>query len=79
MKLFSTSITAINPITGHLTKYCGPNIPAISWKEADYYCQHNGLGYCKVDGELIAEIPCKDGTYEPDFGKTINYDNIQNN
>ena len=46
---------------------------------AQEYCELNGLGYCKVVGELIAEIPCKEGTYEPDFNNMIDYENIGNN
>ena len=35
----------------------GPNIEAETQKAAEEYCQENGLGYCKVIGELIEEIP----------------------
>lgn len=79
MKLYTTSIYAIDPIDGDLKTYGGPNVPGISWQDAENYCQQNGLGYCKVDGELVAEIPCKKGSYEPDFKNMIDYENIQNN
>jgi hypothetical protein len=76
MKQFLTEIDAINPATGEMCKWCGPNIPALTWSMAEKHCQENGLGYCKVIGELIAEIPCKPGTTDPDFSGQINYENL---
>lgn len=74
MKKWATEIKAIDPKTGELKKWCGIEVPGINLEDAELYCQNNGLGYCKVIGELIAEIPCKDGTYEPDFESTIDYE-----
>lgn len=74
MKQWCTEIKAIDPIDGEMKKWGGPNVPGISQKDAEQYCQANGLGYCSINGELIAEIPCKKGTYEPDFENTIDYE-----
>lgn len=52
---FTTTIIAINPITGELCEWAGPHIEALTWRMAEQYCQKNGLGYCKVDGILIEE------------------------
>lgn len=79
MKLWVTEIKAYDPITGELKTWCGPEVPGINHKDAENYCQDNGLGYCKVLGELVAEIPCKDGTYEPNWNKMIDYENEQLN
>jgi hypothetical protein len=76
MKLWVTEIMATDPKTGELKKWCGPEVPGINLQTAEEYCQSNGLGYCKVIGELICEIPCKEGTYEPDFNNMIDYDKI---
>lgn len=76
MKLYVTEIQAICPIRNEMIKWCGPEVPGISFADAEAYCQRNGLGYCKVAGELIAEIPCKPNSYEADFTKQINYDNL---
>ena len=53
MKTFVTEIRAMDPISNELRTYCGPEIEAISFKLAEEYCQLNGLGYCKVVGELM--------------------------
>jgi hypothetical protein len=74
MNLYITEIKALSPHTGELKTYCGPEVPGISFADAQNYCENNGLGYCKVVGLLIAEIPCKEGTYDPDWEKQIDYD-----
>lgn len=48
---------AICSKTGDTKKWCGPNVPGISFATAQEYCEKNGLGYCKVIGKLVAEIP----------------------
>ena len=53
MKVWTTEILAIDT-NGEIVLYRGPNIEAETWKGAEKYCQENGLGYCKVTGELIA-------------------------
>lgn len=57
MKQFATSLMAIDPRDGELKCWCGPNVPGNSVKEAQDYCNNNGLGYLKIDGLLICEIP----------------------
>lgn len=32
-----------------------------------------------LTGELTSEIPCKEGTDEPDWGKKVDFDVINNN
>jgi hypothetical protein len=78
MKTFSTVIKAINPMNGELATFIGPNIEALSRKLAFKYCQNNGLGYCDISGELILEIPC-DENFKADFGKEIEYKDLQLN
>jgi hypothetical protein len=69
---YCTKITALNP-EGDMVEFSGPIIESISPGMAAKYCQENGLGYCQIDGELIAEIPC-DENYKADFSKEIDYD-----
>lgn len=75
MDKYCTSIRAVDPKTGELATYCGPEVPGISFKDAEDYCQRNGLGYCKVDGRLISEIPTKADGFTPDWDKKIDYEN----
>lgn len=56
MKHFTTSIRAFDPQTNEMKLWCGPNIPAPTPKLAREYCDNNGLRYCKIEGELVAEI-----------------------
>jgi hypothetical protein len=79
MNLYVTEIKAIKPSTGCLTTYGGPNVPGISAGDAQDYCENNGLGYCKVIGLLVDEIPCKKGTYEPDWENMVSYENTRDN
>ena len=75
MNHYTTEIEAINPLTGLITLWCGPNIPAISFSDAEDYCQRNGLGYCRVTGLLMEEIPTmRDGT--ADRSKKVSYENL---
>lgn len=60
MYLFTTSIIAKDPIDGIMKKWGGPNIPADTIEEAEWFVQKYGLGYCKVDGQLIEEIELTD-------------------
>lgn len=73
--LYVTEIKALCPYTGEMKTYGGPEVPGISFADAQAYCENNGLGYCKVIGRLVAEIPCKDGTYEPDWDNMTDYEN----
>lgn len=79
MNLYTTSIQAICPQSGKIKTYCGPHVPGISFEDAEEYCEMNELGYCQIEGLLVAEIPCKEGTYYPDWDKTVDYENIKNN
>ena len=79
MNIYCTTIKAIKPSTGELVNWVGPNVPGISFKDAQDYCENNGLGYCKVDGLLASEVPCKEGTLEPDWDKEVDYSKIKLN
>lgn len=69
MKKWTTEIMAVDPCTGDLTKWQGPHIQAPTITDAEIYCQENGLGYCKVIGQLVSEIDEKTGV-------RIDFDNL---
>lgn len=78
---WATEIRAIDPVNPErgIVVYGGPNIPALTKRDAETYCQANGLGYCAVTDRVVAEIPCKPGTHEPDFDRMIDYEKPTDN
>jgi len=74
MNTYVTSIRAIDPNDGQMKSWEGPRVSGITTADAERYLQENGLGYCKVDGVLVADIPCKPGTYDPDWNKMQDYE-----
>jgi hypothetical protein len=78
MKLWATEFRALDSRTGEMKTWSGDIIEAPTWDLAQQWCNEH-KGYLKVIGELIAEIPCKEGTYEADFNKMIDFDIIKNN
>jgi len=57
MKKWTTIIMAIDPVDNNMKQWSGPIIKAQSEEAAERYCQMNGLGYCRVYGEFVEEIP----------------------
>lgn len=78
MKKWCTEIKALDACTGEMKTWAGDEVEAPTYELAQEWCNNN-KGYLKVIGELITEIPCKKGTYEADFSKMVDYENIQNN
>ena len=70
MNYYATQIQAIDPKDGVLKTWAGKNVPALSFKDAEKYCQTHELGYCKVVGQLISVIPT-DEKYNPLFEREI--------
>ena len=73
MNLYVTQIKAIDPADGEMKTWIGPNVPGISWADAEFYCETNGLGYCEVIGQLVAEIGTK---YDKNGNLIADMDNI---
>ena len=78
MKIWCTEIKALEASTGAMKTWGGDYVKAPTMELAQQWCDEN-KGYLKVVGELVAEIPCKEGTYEPDWNNMIDYDVIKNN
>lgn len=78
MKKWCTEFMAPDALTGDMKKWCGPEVEAPTAELAQQW-RYDNAGHLKVVGELVAEIPCKEGTYEPDFKNMIDYENTQNN
>lgn len=79
MKKWATKIIAVDWRDGEVYDWCGPDIEAPSEKLAQEYCDKNGMGYCKVIGELLSDGPCIKGTTIPDKSKLTDYTLEQKN
>ena len=75
MSLYITEIKALDPNDNEYKTWAGPNVPGISFTDAQQYCQTHGLGYCKVTGKLVCEIGTKieNGEMIPNFNNIIDY------
>lgn len=73
LRTFTTTVRAIDPTDGELKTWGGDRVQAISWQHAQHILNTTERGYMKVDGELVAEIPCHQGTFDPDWDGMIDY------
>lgn len=78
MKKWVTEFKAIEAATGQMKTWIGQNVEAPTMQLAQEWCNNNA-GHLKVVGELVAEIPCHKGTYNPDFANMVDYEIINNN
>lgn len=79
MKKWLTEIIALDHSTQEIALWQGDIVEAPTLRLAQVWCDTNGKGYMKVVGELTAIIPCKEGSFEPDMEKKIDFKQIQNN
>lgn len=63
MKLWLTEIIAEDPHSGETKRWAGPAVQALTHSMAQKVCDKN-FGYCRVIGELIAEIDAESGRKE---------------
>ena len=78
-RIWLTQFRAADAKTGEIATWSGENVEAPTWQLAQQWCYEN-KGYLKVIGELVAEIPCKEGEgFNPDFDNMIDYETIKNN
>lgn len=73
MKIYLTEFRAKCALSNQLKSWDGQNVQALTWKDAQEWCYRNA-GHLVVIGELVAEIPCKKGTFDPDFDNMIDYE-----
>lgn len=77
MNLYRTRIRAVCPKTKELKVYFGPNVPGITFTDAEVFCEVNGLGYCEVVGLIHNEIeePKQNNILEEVFRKQNKFQN----
>lgn len=73
IKIYVTQYKGINE-HGDLVTFAGNNIYAESIEEAERLAPETH----EVIGQLVCEIPCIEGTYDPDWSKRIDYDTLEN-
>lgn len=56
----------------------GPYVEGLTHTMAQEWCYQNA-GHLVVTGELVSEIPCKPGTFNPDWDKETDYHTPQLN
>lgn len=78
LRKWVTEFRALDAKTGDLKTWGGPHVEGISFNDAQEWCYRNA-GHLKVIGELISEIPCKEGSYDPDWRNIVDYEKINLN
>ncbi|ARK09025.1 hypothetical protein A6C57_01130 [Fibrella sp. ES10-3-2-2] len=74
MKQWLTQIKAVDPQTGDLVEWLGPYVPGETSKLAAHYCNENGMGYCQIVGQVVAEIPTLPDGVTPDYAGRVDFD-----
>ena len=54
-------------------------VKAFTKEKAQELLDKYNYHYLVLGDEIVAEIPCKAGTFEPDWNRMIDYEIIQNN
>jgi len=55
-----TEIEAVDSKDGELKLWAGPKVWAKTIEDAQLFLDTNGLGYCKVIGRFLIELPYED-------------------
>jgi len=53
---YITTIRALDPKDMELKSWDGPIITACSLTEAIRYANNNGLGYCRINGDILVDV-----------------------
>lgn len=79
MKIWATEFRALDAKTGEMKTWVGENVQAPTWQLAQQWCYENRGHLTVIKDQLVMEIPCKAGTYKPDWDNAIDYHKIENN
>lgn len=63
----------VNQKTKELVWIDGMRIEAPTWELAQEIIDKENYNYLIITGQLIKEIPCKEGSFEPDWKNAIDY------
>lgn len=79
MKLWDTQMQVLNQETKELCWVEGMRVRAFTREKARAILDKYDYHYLVFGDEIVAEIPCKPGTYDPDWDKMIDYEVIRDN
>lgn len=79
MPIFCTEMKVWDRVFNQFVTIEGQRIEAPTWQLAEEILIKEDLRWLKITGELIAEIPCKKDSFEPDWKHGIDYKKIQQN
>lgn len=79
MKLWSTEMQVLNQQTKELHWVEGMKVRSPTRESAQKLLDKYNFHYLVLGDEIIAEIPCKEGTLDPDWNRMVDYDVIQCN
>lgn len=79
MPIFCTTMQVLDNSLGELITIDGMRIDAPSWDLAEQFIYTEGYTWLTITGQLVAEIPCSDDDFTPDWEHGIDYDKIQQN
>lgn len=76
--MYTTTIKAVDPQTGEMKTWGGPNVPAVTREGARKYCDTHGLGYCEISDKLVSEIGTKSiNDHRPDWDNRLEFNKIK--
>lgn len=79
MKLWDTQMQVLNQETKELHWVEGMRVRPFTREKAQSILDKYDYHYLVLGDEIVAEIPCKPGTYDPDWNKIIDYEVIRDN
>ncbi|WP_312306218.1 hypothetical protein [Chryseobacterium sp.] len=79
MPFYCTQMQVVNQETKELVWVDGMRIEAPTWELAQEILDKDNYHYLKITGKLVAEIPCKKGSFEPDWKNAVDYDKLNQN
>lgn len=79
MPFFCTKMEVVNQETKELVWIDGFRIEAPTRELAQEIIDNENYHYLIITGQLVKEIPCKKGSFEPDWNNAIDYDKLNQN
>ena len=79
MPFFCTQMQVVNQKTKELVWIDGIRIEAPTWELAQEIIDNENYHYLVITGQLVKEIPCKKGSFEPDWKNAVDYDKLNQN